>query len=537
MNETNHTTAVIQMLVIILVLSFFFNASCAVVQPPKPADPALYTTPVFTLQDRTPVYAFAEGQKIVKYLSFMETVWTCKKCISESHPGRLQTFWYDGDEVDSSQQFKLMGYLEKKDLLRTRTVLKDEDKHDIKVILSNDPVQHKKGDKLDKIPVRFNAYGKSKVEKELDVFDFYMVYARTGDFLLIGKDGGINNPLYPKETVIGWIPNFRATLWTTREALQFNEDNRKDRQKVSIYVSLRGLEESDPWEIIAEEDIRHNITPESFRFPVIHKNEDENYYEIYYYTGNTVSLTPLFGEGLRKEIEYDFTQQGIPPDRLNAMVDEQMKLISENKTSLFRRGFVSINQNDRPQMDEMELVERKHIVMLLSNFQEILSAYDSGSKKRVEQCMQASIAILKNRFPEKSKEELKTMISEEQLVLEAINQKVIGLNFQGSNALLLLPCEQWGLMDPVELESDANRLRLSQDRLIKILNNQQSLNSGQEIPHAEYPHLNVFQIVKNYTEIQDPVSGQLVEVDYRPRKYWFKRGESFFAWIPLSVFP
>ena len=92
-------------------------------------------------------------------------------------------------------------------------------------------------------------------------------------------------------------------------------------------------------------------------------------------------------------------------------------------------------------------------------------------------------------------------------------------------------------MDPIQMESDANRIRLSQDKLFKILNNQESLWEGKDVPHPKYPKRTVFKVDEIFTKVKDQFSDKMLDVDFRPKKFWWTRGGATYAWIPFSVFP
>ncbi|MBF0352202.1 MAG: hypothetical protein HQM11_14305 [SAR324 cluster bacterium] len=798
------------------------------------AQNADYNTPVLVLQDNTPVYQESTGSKEEKKLPFMETLWTCRPCVTKEHKGRLQVYWYDGAEDDPGKQYKLMGWMEQEDLLLNRTALKDEETDIIKkVVLSNNPVQHQKDEKLDKIPIRFSPRENAKIEAELGIFDFYMVYAETKNFLLIGNSVGISKPLLAKDTILGWVPRARTTAWRTREAIQFDELNRDKRQPVKIYQTLDGLKDKNEKEVIGTEDFKYKTDFNSFRFPVISKSDKKNYYEVYYvgeihtedgdvvaagdydvasnalknvqeklkglqilivvdatksmefafppiaraiskFTRNQrvaqydvkfslgvyrdiadgkgifelkrftdavtmeryidqiskdtsfarsspddksfleavyqgiersisqqqikdqllgvivigdhgshleevsvreknrnsheavaealkqyrslffpiqvathssvtdlstlpkvptlqtfydqmrdllkdnnqidrkvvfipkaegedptstayqkkledaikqymrealdaiiqlsavvtakqqgasdivakksvknkpdtgtddstlygVKLSEILEKWLKQEIEDALKQKGITdPAQLNEMVEQQWKLVSKNRSQLFRKGYLENYQNNIPQMEEMVLVEKKNIVNLVSNFEKILNAYRSEPKKRTEACRQTVLGILGEAMPDASEQELRKLMEDEGLTMESINRKMTGINFKGNNSLLTRHCDEWSSMDPIQMESDANRIRLSQDRLFKVLNNQESLWQGTEEPHPVYSKRQIFKVNEIFVETTDQLTGKPIQVDFRPKKYWWQRGGATYAWIPFMSFP
>ncbi|MGK5093042.1 hypothetical protein WDW89_13625 [Deltaproteobacteria bacterium TL4] len=797
------------------------------------AQSADYNTPVMTLKNRAPVYATAESTEVQSRLSFMETLWTCRPCVTAEHKGRIKTYYYDAAEENEANQYKVRGFLDKEELLLNRTALKEENTDILKkVVLSNNPAQHKKGEKLDKIPVRYAPDKDSKIEAELGIFDFYMVYAETDDFILIGNAVGISKPLLAKDTIIGWVPKERATAWKTREAVQFDENNRKDRKPAKIFQSLKGYQAADEAEVIGVEDYQHEFSHASFRFPVISKSEENNYYEVYYvgevHTGdgevvgaaqyevaaealksvksklnglqilivvdatksmefafapiataiskftrnqlvkqyevifslgvyrdvadgksvfelkrftdatqmenylNTISANPTFArshpddkgflEAVYQGIERSITQQIIKdqllgvivigdhggndervvvravnrnthqsviqalkqsralffpiqvathpkttdlasmpkvptmqmyydqmreilkdnneldrkvvfvprdpgeenssekykkkleiaiknhmessldaivklgeavtakqqgqgsekatvdkdkaqagatptaygvklseilekwlkqeiravlekkavaesPAQLEEMVEQQWQLVSKNRSQLFRKGYLGIRQANIPQVDEMVLVEKKNIVNLVSNFEKILNAFNAEPKERAEACKQTVLGILGEALPNVSEEDLRKMMEEEGLDMESLNRKMTGINFKGNNTLLTRRCDEWSSLDPIQMESDANRIRLSQDKLFKLLNNQESLWTGTEEPHPQYKRRNTFMIKENFIKVKDQFSGEMMEVDFRPRQYWWQRGGATYAWIPFNVFP
>ena len=499
---------------------------------------AAYNTPVFTSIEGAPVYKKFEGNDVEDYAPFMETFWTCGGCVTGAYEGRIRVYLYDGNEIDKSKQFGYVGWMNKQNLLLQRIPLKNEDKNDMTIVLSNDPTHHQEGKKLDKVPVRFTPSDNAKVQSELDIFEFYMVYAQTSNYLLIGKHRGITQPLGVRNVILGWVPKERTTYWQTRQAVQFIENDRDLRQPAKIYMTLEGLQEENEWDIVGIEDKDVSVGYNSLRFLVIDKGNQNEYYEVYYLSGGSVKDTFLFEEWLRLQIRDALEFEGVTdPEELDKRVQERWKPALENRYQIFRRGFIAAKQGEVSQLEEMVLVEKKHIVTMISNYGKILAAFDSAPDNRVKNCESTIRDILRETLPDITEEELRELIGEDGLDVESMNREMTGINFHGRNALLVLPCDQWTLLDPIEMESDANRMRLSQDRLVKILNNQESLWTGELAPHPKIPNRQIFQVREDYIEMEDPITEEYVEVDYRPKQFWWKRENVSYGWIPFAVFP
>ncbi|MBF0349913.1 MAG: hypothetical protein HQM11_02725 [SAR324 cluster bacterium] len=497
-----------------------------------------YTHNAFALRGNMPVYANFEGPAIKQSLPFMYPLWTCQACASAQYDKpRVVVFRYDGNETEPVKQFIPVGWAERKDLLLRRSVIKNEAHKDLTVVLSNNPVHYDPNEKLDRVPVRFSPEVDARVEDELKIFDFYMVFAQTKDFYLIGRHRGIAQPLFARDNIIGWIPKRRAIVWETREAVQFIEDNRKEREPAKIYMTSQGLLEQNPWDVVAYEDVTVPVEHDSLRWLVIDKNEVDGYYEIYYLSGGQIKDTYLFEDWLRLLIRDNLEAQGLnDPIELAQMVSDRLLPMLDHRFELFRRGFVAAKQNNIPQVEEVVLVEREQIVNMISNYEKIMNVFSKASKNRVTECEDTLKSILRETLPDADDEAVEALMAEG-LDVESINREMTGINFRGANGLLVLSCDQWPLMDPVDLESDNNRIRLSQDKLVKILTNQESLRSGEMRPHPQYPQRELFQIVENTMELEDPITGDYVEVDYHPRQFWWKRDNVSYGWIPFHVFP
>lgn len=198
-----------------------------------------------------------------------------------------------------------VGWARVQDCLLARTALKNEHGIFRKAIIVNDPQRLKAtidAEGLKAVPA-LNGPGRRVDGSSYDqlttlgLYDFFYIYAEQkradGTYLLIGDRPEIVSRRKPEEAVLGWVNDDRIFRWDTRQAIEFNKDNLKERiaevpegeRGVRIFREQKELElwmkgvktppgSDEPLEPIAQEDTAVTFWRYNWpRYPILSRVE------------------------------------------------------------------------------------------------------------------------------------------------------------------------------------------------------------------------------------------------------------------------
>ena len=209
--------------------------------------------------------------------------------------------------ADENLEIKdLIGWMRTQDCLRTREAKKTQHGIYRKALIVNDWKRMKSEDRADiKGAAVLNGPGVGpggqEFQKltEIGLYDFYYVFEEVEtngkNYFLLGDRPIIVSHFQPKEALRGWVADGRIFRWDTRQAIEFNKDNLKQRiadipeadRGVKVFANEKELKywakgmktapgSGAPIAPVAEEDVsvtfwRHNWQ----RFPLLAARENK----------------------------------------------------------------------------------------------------------------------------------------------------------------------------------------------------------------------------------------------------------------------
>lgn len=238
---------------------------------------------IYTEREDTPTYTSAGGQTVHSRLPYLNTYWVIAE---EGDYIRIAE-----DEQNQALQLsafaKDRGWVHKKDvLLWSRSLVTQKGRIDRKAMILN-TVDHIRNMKGQPQIVRFRQGPDDDAgltDKESLLFQFFFVYKITDDYVLLGKDIQLpSEKAELKDSLWGWAPKSRTTLWDSRVAIEPNwylraVEERRNGQKAKFFtesnVALqyqKGESVSDNLVVWDQDPLDERPIGEWRRFPVLDK--------------------------------------------------------------------------------------------------------------------------------------------------------------------------------------------------------------------------------------------------------------------------
>lgn len=193
----------------------------------------------------------------------------------------------DGNLVNG----KDLGWIHKEHLILWRACLATQTKIDSKAMLLNtvegiNPDKIKSTD-FEKIKFFLDPTLTAPSKNTARLFDFFYIYKKTANAVLLGKDAAIPDPANIKKNILGWVPTKKIILWDHRVVAERNwepearEERHTNNARASVFFTegsassyQTGGSVHSHHKIWQEEIIKSRRDPgQRKRFPIISKND------------------------------------------------------------------------------------------------------------------------------------------------------------------------------------------------------------------------------------------------------------------------